>query len=548
MKFIMKVFVAAIYLLSCATVISQNFTRQDTLRGSITPQRSGWDLQYYHLDIEVKPEEKYISGKNTIRYKVVSPFREMQIDLQEPMKIDKVIQNGKELEFRREGSAYFISLKKKQKKNKIEEITVFYSGHPHIAKNAPWDGGIVFKKDENGNHFIASACQGIGASIWWPNKDHPYDEPNQGMDISVKVPENLVNVSNGRLLKTDENGDGTKTWHWRVTHPINNYGVNINIGDYVHFGEKYEGENGILDMDYWVLRHNLHKAKLQFRDARRTLEALEHWFGPYPFYEDSYKLVEVPYLGMEHQSSVTYGNKYKKGYLGTDLSGTGWGLKFDFIIIHESGHEWFANNITNSDVADMWLHEGFTCYSESLFVEYFYGKEAGAEYVTGLQKNIHNDRPLIANYNVNKRGSGDMYYKGANILHTLRQLVEDDELWRSILRGLNKDFYHQTVSSQQVEKYFSEKTGKDLTAFFDQYLRTKDLPELNMFVNEKSIIYKYKNTVPGFDMPVKAYINEKTVWLYPESDTWVEMVFDESLQYVEIDNNFLVKLNFDPEY
>lgn len=544
----MKVFVAAIYLLSCATVIPQNFTRQDTLRGSITPQRSGWDLQYYHLDIEVKPEEKYISGKNTIRYKVVSPFREMQIDLQEPMQIDKVIHNGKELSFRREGSAYFISFKKKQQKNKEAEITVYYSGHPHIAKNAPWDGGIVFTQDQNGNPFIASACQGIGASIWWPNKDHPCDEPDQGMDISVKVPENLVNVSNGRLLKTDENGDGTKTWHWRVTQPINNYGVNINIGDYVHFGEKYEGENGTLDMDYWVLSYNLEKAKFQFKDAARTIEAFEHWFGPYPFYEDSFKLVEVPYLGMEHQSSVTYGNQYKNGYLGRDLSGSGWGLKFDFIIVHESGHEWFANNITNSDVADMWLHEGFTCYSESLFVEYFYGKEAGAEYVTGLQKNIHNDRPLIANYNVNKRGSGDMYYKGANILHTLRQLVEDDELWRSILRGLNKDFYHQTVSSQQVEKYFSEKTGKDLTAFFDQYLRTKDLPELNVFVNEKSIIYKYKNTVPGFDMPVKAYINEKTVWLYPESDTWVEMVFDESLQYVEIDNNFLVKLNFDPEY
>lgn len=542
----MKRFLPLLLLLLVQLSSAQNYTRQDSLRGSITPERNWWNLLHYHLDIEVVPNQKYLSGKNTIQYQVNRPHQLMQIDLQEPLQIDKVLQNGKELSFYREGSAYFISLKKKQRKNKTEKIEIYYSGHPHQAKNAPWDGGVVFTQDKNGNPFIATACQGIGASIWWPNKDHPYDEPDQGMLISVRVPENLVTVSNGRLLNTEHHNDGTHTWHWQVKSPINNYGVNINIGDYEHFGETYFGEKGPLDMDFWVLRDNLEKAKEQFKDARRTLEALEHWFGPYPFYEDSYKLVEVPYLGMEHQSSVTYGNNYKNGYLGRDLSGSGWGLKFDFIIIHESAHEWFANNITNLDVADMWLHEGFTCYAESLFVEYFYGKEAGAAYVTGVAKNIRNDRPLIADYHVNQRGSGDIYYKGANILHTLRQLIEDDELWRDVLRGLNQEFFHQTVSSKQVENYISQKTNKDLTVFFDQYLRTADIPQIDIFVTENSLRFKYVNTVAGFDMPLKIYVNENTRWVFPKSDTWVEIHSEEVIQYVEIDSNFLVQPNFNP--
>ena len=491
------------------------FTRQDTLRGSITPEREWWDLTYYHLDVEVRPDEKFISGKNTIQFKVLKPHNVMQIDLQEPMEITKVLQDGKPLAIKRDGNVYYIMLKN-QNEGDVNSIEVHYKGYPREAKRAPWDGGFSWKKDKNGKHFIATSNQGLGASVWWPNKDHMYDEVDS-MLISVTIPKGLTNVSNGRLRKLEDLGDKVKS-HWFVSNPINNYGVNINIGDYVNFSETYKGEKGDLDMDYWVLSYNLEKAKEHFKDAPKMMEAFEHWFGPYPFYEDSFKLVEVPYLGMEHQSSVTYGNQYKKGYMGNDLSRTGWGLKWDFIIIHEGGHEWFANNITNKDVADMWIHEGFTAYSENLFLDYYYGTKASADYVIGTRANIQNDRPLIGYYNVNKEGSSDMYYKGANMLHTLRQLIEDDDLWRDILRGLNRDFYHQTVTTKQIEDYISEKTNKDLSAFFNQYLRDVRIPTLEYKIENGELKYRYVDIVEDFDMPIEVKIGDKKEWLFPNSE------------------------------
>lgn len=530
--------VLMLILFSGSTLFSQTFTKQDTLRGSITPERAWWDLTFYHLDIEVKPDEKWLGGKNTIRYTVLEPHQVLQVDLQEPLKIEKITQDGKSLEFKSNGNAHFVNLKKNQTKGASEEVVVYYSGHPHEAVNAPWDGGISWKHDETGNHFAASSNQGIGASIWWPNKDHMYDEVDS-MAISVRVPHDLINVSNGRLKKVDEHSDNTKTWHWYVSNPINNYGVNINIGDYVHFGEQYEGENGTLDMDYWVLSYNLEKAQEHFKDAPRSMEAFEHWFGPYPFYEDSYKLVEAPYLGMEHQSSVTYGNQYMKGYLGRDWSRTGWGLKFDYIIIHENGHEWFANNITYKDIADMWIHESFTTYSEGLFVEYFFGKEAGAEYIIGTRHVIANDAPIIGTYGVNQRGSKDMYFKGANILHTLRQLIEDDEKWRQILRGLNKDFRHQTVTTQEIENYISKKTGYDLTEFFNQYLRDPRIPLVEFKINGNEFSFRYSEIVDGFDMPVRVYINDKLQWIFPSAE-WKTLNVEQAVENINIDPNFLV--------
>ncbi|MFD1064199.1 M1 family metallopeptidase [Winogradskyella litorisediminis] len=501
----------------------QNFTRQDSLRGSITAERAWWDLTYYHLDVEVKPEEKFISGKNTINYRVLKSKPELQIDLQAPMKITKVVQDSDELEFRTEGNAHFIKVESEQPVGAIKSITIYYEGYPREAKRAPWDGGFSWKKDSNGKHFIATSNQGLGASVWWPNKDHMYDEVDS-MLISVTNPKGLTNVSNGRLRKLEDLGNKVKS-HWFVNNPINNYGVNINIGDYVNFSETYQGEKGALDMDYWVLKDNLEKAKEHFKDAPKMMKAFEHWFGPYPFYEDSFKLVEVPYLGMEHQSSVTYGNQFKKGYLGRDLSGTGWGLIFDFIIIHEAGHEWFANNITYKDAADMWIHEGFTAYSENLFLDYYYGKEASADYVIGTRANIRNDRPVIGQYNLNNEGSGDMYYKGANMLHTLRQLIEDDTLWREILRGLNKEFYHQTVTTAQIENYISNKTKKDLSAFFNQYLRDTRIPTLEYTIEDNQLKYRYVNIVKDFDMPIEVKINGKPQWLFPNSE-WKTMAIE----------------------
>ena len=513
-----------------------NFTRQDTLRGTITDERSWWDLNYYHLDIKVDPEKRTIKGSNTVGYTVLNSNKLMQIDLQEPLNITSVKQNNKSLNFTREGNAYFIELKKKQKVGKVNYITIEYEGKPKVAIRAPWDGGLSWEKDNNGIDFIATSCQGLGASVWWPNKDHMYDEVDS-MLMSVNVPKHLVNVSNGRLRKVIEKDDNTKTYEWYVSNPINNYGVNINIGDYVNFSEKYNGEKGILDLDYYVLRDNLEKAKEQFKQVPMMLDAFEHWFGPYPFYEDSFKVVEVPYLGMEHQSSITYGNKYMQGYLGRDLSGTGWGLKFDYIIIHEAGHEWFANNITYIDIADMWVHEGFTCYSENLYVDYHYGKEASADYVIGSRRGIGNRRPIIGPYNVNREGSGDMYSKGANILHTLRQIAKDDEKWRFILRGLNKEFYHQTVSSKQIEEYISENIGFDLKYVFDQYLRDIRVPVLEYFIKDGVLKYRWAETIDGFNMPIEITLDNENKWLYPEN-SWKEIALKQ--EFIEIDRDYYV--------
>jgi len=514
-----------------------NFSRQDTLRGSITSERIWWDLTYYHLKVQVDPEKRYISGENTIKYNVLSANQTMQIDLQAPLNITKVTQDGKNLKILHDGNAHFITLTKQQVIGNTESIIVQYEGNPKEAIRAPWDGGFSWKKDANGKHFIATSCQGLGASVWWPCKDHMYDEV-ESMRISVTVPSHLMDVSNGRLESVENHGE-TTTYNWFVDNPINNYGVNVNIGDYAHFSEIFDGEKGPLSMDYYVLKDNLEKAKKQFTDAPKMMKAFEYWFGAYPFYEDGFKLVEVPYLGMEHQSSVTYGNQYKQGYLGRDLSGTGWGLKFDFIIIHESGHEWFANNITDIDIADMWIHESFTNYSESLFLDYYYGKKASSEYVIGLRKTIANTSPIIGKYNLNKEGSSDMYNKGGNMLHNLRQLIDNDEKWRLILRKMNVEFYHQTVTTKQIEDFLSKETGFNLIPFFNQYLRTINIPTLEHKIEKKTLKYRWTNTVANFEMPLKTTINGKEKWIYPTSN-WKKLALTSAGSSFLIDENFYV--------
>lgn len=523
-------------------LFNQNITysREDSLRGSITPERAWWDLKHYDLQVSVDIENKSISGTNTITYEVLDTYSRLQIDLQAPMQIVRVTQNGKELAVETEGNAHFISLKKKQKKGARKKLSIEYKGVPRAAINPPWDGGFSWNADSNGNPFIANSNQGLGASVWWPCKDHGYDEPEDGLLLSITVPENLTAVGNGRLIETKQECD-QKTFVWKVINPINNYGVNVNIGDYINFSELYQGENGELTLDYWVLKHNLEKAKEQFKQVPMTIAAFEHWFGPYPFYDDTYKLVEVPYLGMEHQSSVTYGNSFRNGYNGRgrklfDFSGTGIGRKWDYIIVHETGHEWFANSITAKDVADLWVHEGFTSYSESLFIEYHFGKEDAASYTRGTRRVIANQAPIIGDYEVNKEGSGDMYFKGNNILHTLRQIINDDETWRSILRGLNKEFYHSTVSSQQIEDYIASKAEMDLSSFFDQYLRTIDIPLLEYQNEGDDIKYRWANVVENFTMPLDVMVDGNTRRIVANSD-WQRL----KGQVLEVDPDFYIK-------
>jgi len=484
-------------------VKKETFTRADSLRGTLTPLRTCYDLNYYHLDVKVDIDNKFISGSNLFTFTATQDFNQLQFELFANLKIEKVTYHGKEVPFTREFNSAFVTFPTTIQKGALDSMTVFYSGNPQVAARAPWDGGFVFTKDSNGKPWVATACQGLGASVWYPNKDHQADEPDSVL-ISISVPKGLKDVSNGRLRKVTDRKDGYTQFDWFVSNPISNYCVSVNIGDYVNFTDKFQGEKGPLDLSFWVLRENEAKAKKFFPiNVIPMLKAFEHWFGPYPFYEDSYKLVDAPYNGMEHQSAVTYGNGYANGYRGRDASGTGIGMKWDFIIVHESGHEWFGNNITSKDLADMWIHESFTNYSESLFVDYNYGKEAGQAYVHGIRSGIQNDGPIQGPYGVNKEGSGDMYPKGGVLLNMVRTIINDDEKWREILRGLNKTFYHQTVNYEDIVNYISQQAGRNLNPVFDQYIKHTNIPTLEFrFVNGKAAC-RWIADVANFNMPVK---------------------------------------------
>jgi len=479
-------------------------TKIDTLKGSNTEFRNFWDVKKYDIVLEADFATKSIRGSNKITLEIekntLNPV--FQIDLQQPMKADKITTNFPVVEKKIEGDFIFIHAKKNFKKGEKFTIDIDFSGNPVIAKNAPWDGGWIFTKDKNGNPWMTAADEGIGASIWLPCKDIWSDEPDNGTTFKIITPKDLVGVAGGRLIKEENLGD-KKSWLWEVKNPINAYSIIPSIGKYVNFKDNYIGEKGKLDLDYWVLDYNLDKAKKQFEQVKPMMKSFENWFGPYPFYEDSYKLVESPHLGMEHQSNVAYGNKYQNGYLGHDMSGTGVGLRWDYIIIHETGHEWFANNITAKDQADMWIHESFTTYSETLFVESLWGKNDADQYLQGLRHNIQNDKPIIGKHGIRNEGSGDMYPKGANMLHTIRTVINDDEKFRQILRGLNKDFYHQTVTAEQIENYFIKKSGMDLKSIFDQYLRTVEIPTLEYKQTGNQLTYKWTNVIPNLKLPIR---------------------------------------------
>ncbi|WP_207429490.1 M1 family metallopeptidase [Pedobacter sp. SYSU D00535] len=527
-----------------AQPLNQNtlFTRADSLRGSLSPLRTCYDLNYHHLDVRVDIEEQQISGSNLFRFTATQDFKKLQFDLFDNYLIEKIEYNGQELDYSTELDAVFIEFPSTIKKGSKQEFKVYYSGSPMIAKNAPWDGGFVFTKDANGKPWVAVACQGLGASSWWPTKDHQADEVDSMM-ISISVPDSLMNVSNGRLRSVEDAGQGYKKYNWFVSYPINNYNVTLNIGDYVHFSDKYQGERGLLSLDYYVLRENLQKAQTHFSaDVKPMLKCFEYWFGPYPFYRDGYKLVEAPYLGMEHQSAIAYGNKYQKGYLGSDWSRTGLGLKWDYLIIHESGHEWFGNNITSKDAADMWIHEAFTTYSEGLFVECQEGKEAGVRYIKGERSAVRNDAPMIGIYGVNKEGSGDMYFKGANMLHTVRSIINDDSKWRKILRSLNSQLGLRTTDTREVVALINTLSGKNLTKVFDQYLRYRSIPTLELRTIAGGLSFRWKADVKGFDMPVRIKFNEQAKWITVQpGPEWKHINLQGNASSVRVDtDNFYI--------
>ncbi|MFY8067350.1 MAG: M1 family metallopeptidase [Flavobacterium sp.] len=522
--------------------MNAQFTRRDSLQGGLRAERTAYDVKRYDLNITINPEQRSIKGFNEITFDVVSPTQKIQIDLFENMKVDSIIWNTKKLNYKRDNDAVFIDFPEKLASKSNHKLKFYYSGNPLIAKNAPWDGGFVFKKDSNGKDFIGVAVQGTGASLWYPVKDSQSDEPDNGASIKVAVPNGLMNVSNGRFLGSQDLKNGYTRWDWEVKNPINNYTITVNIADYVHIQDKMPD----LDLDYYVLRENEDKAREHFMEVKPMMECFQSKFGRYPFWEDGYKLVETPYLGMEHQSAVAYGNKYKKGYMGMDLSGTGVGMFFDFITIHETGHEWFGNSITSTDIADMWIHEGFTTYSETVFIECIKGYNDAMKYVNGQARNVRNDKPIIGQYGVNNEGSGDMYYKGSLLLNTLRHVIGDDEKWWKILYNYSETFKKKIITSDTVINYFNKASGMDLSTIFHQYLYTNQVPVFLYKIKGDYLYYSWNNTTDDFNMPLDIGFDDTKIRLQPtikEQKIKLKKLSKKSFQIY--DNQFFVKIKED---
>lgn len=534
-----KRFLFFVFALISVSKINAQFTRRDSLQGGLRIERTCYDVKRYDLNITINPEQKSINGFNDISFEVMVPTQKIQLDLFDNMSIDSIVWNGKKLKYNRDNDAVFVDFPERLTSKSNHKLKFYYSGNPKIARNAPWDGGFVFKKDSNGKDFIGVAVQGTGASLWYPVKDSQTDEPDNGASIKVAVPNGLMNVSNGRFLGSQDLKNGYTRWDWEVKNPINNYTITVNIADYVHIQDKMPD----LDLDYYVLRENETKAREHFAEVKPMMECFQSKFGRYPFWEDGYKLVETPYLGMEHQSAVAYGNKYKKGYMGFDLSGTGVGMFFDYITIHETGHEWFGNSITSTDIADMWIHEGFTTYSETVFIECIKGYDDAMKYVNGQAKNIKNDRPIIGQYGVNNEGSGDMYYKGSLLLNTLRHIIADDEKWWSMLYNYSETFKKKIITSDTVIDYFNKASGMDLTPVFRQYLYTNQMPIFVYKVKGDNLYYYWENVIEDFNMPIDIGFEDKKIRLYPtlkEQKIKLKKLNKKSFQIY--DNQFFVRI------
>ncbi|MBO0799574.1 MAG: M1 family metallopeptidase [Blastocatellia bacterium] len=477
-------------------------SRADILRGEYSPWRANNDLISYDLDIRVDPERKFISGKNTIRFKMLKDDARIQLDLFANLKVEKILLGSTELKYARELGTVFVDFPAALRKGSVQSIDFYYSGSPQETGRF---GGISFRKDPAGRPWITTACEGIGASIWWPNKDQQRDEV-ENMRLHVAVPNDLIDVSNGRLEGKTDLGDGYTRYDWAIHYPINNYCVSLNIGKYEHFSDRL----GDLTLDFYCLPENLEKAKRQFAQAKPMLEVFQKYFGEYPFKRDGYKLIEVPYSGMEHQSAVTYGNRFANGYLERDWTGVGVSLKFDFIIVHESAHEWFGNSITAADVSDQWIHEGWATYAECVYVEAMFGREDALKYVNGYKSKVRNRQPIITARGVNRTPSQDQYFKGALFLNTLRSVIADDAHWWKLLRDYCSRFKYSSIMSEDLVRFFNERTGLNLTPIFDQYLRQAELPALELRFEKGSVSYRWKAGVKDFAMPVK--VGRKDDW------------------------------------
>ena len=491
-------------------------SRADVLRGDYGRYRANNDLLFYHLDVRVDPEKKLLSGKNTIRFRMLRDDTRIQLDLHEALNVDKILFEDVPLKYERDSGAVFVDFPRTLRAGKDYSIDFYYSGHPVETGRF---GGITFKKDPSGHDWINTACEGQGASIWWPNKDQWRDEV-ENMQISVSIPNGLADVSNGKFMGKTDLGDGYTRWDWTVHYPINNYDVSLNIGNYQHFQDRLGG----LPLDFYALPEHLEQAKKQFAQAKQMLQAYEHYFGGYPFKKDGYKLIEAPYSGMEHQSAVTYGNHFANGYLERDWTGVGISPRFDFIIIHESGHEWFGNAVSAADRSDMWIHEGWTTYLEGLYVEYRWGRDDAIKYLNGYRPKVKNEQPIIPARGINATPPADQYFKGALMLNTVRSVINDDHRWWKLLHDVFQHFKYRNILTEEMVAYINQQTGMDLTPIFNQYLHHVAIPtlELNFDEAKQSVSYRWIADEKDFHMPIRVGRHDPWQIIRPTTD-WQTM-------------------------
>ena len=523
-------------IILCVITIYSAFAQpgHETIPASALPEQTWWNLLHYTIDIRPDFESKSLTGINYIEFRAIRPGKVLQLDLMQPLSIRWMTWNGSPLSFERKDDVCLVRFPKEIKANEVITVAVAFEGKPKEAVHPPWDGGWIWAKDKLGRPWMSLACESPGAMIWMPCKNVSYDEPDSGINLNITVPDILVGVGNGRLVKKSRHKDGTMTYEWRVRNPINDYDICAYIGEYVTWHHEYPGLKGTLDCDYWVLDYNRAKAGSHLKEVDTMLHCFEEWMGPYPFYQDSYKVVEAPMTGMEHQSAIAYGNGFEDGYLGKNLSGTSWGLKWDFILVHESGHEWFGNSITANSYVDGWIHEGFTKYLETIYTGWLFGVEAGNEYMLGIWKRIKNDQPILGS------GSSDEYNKGAALLHMIRQIV-GDTLFKKILHDLNKTFYHQTVNTDQILNCMNRTAGKDFSSLFTQYLTTTQVPVLEYRFERDSLLYRWINCVPGFNMPVKVAVGSDSDLLITPLSHWQQLpLSDTSPKTLRVNSNFYV--------
>lgn len=491
-----------------------SFTHADTLMGMLSAFRTCYDVLFYHLDIQVLPETKSIKGSNTIRFKVINDFSVFQVDLFANMKIEKIVFHERELSYTREADAVFIKYPGILKKGSVEEIQIFYQGTPQLLDIQNSASGLIWYQDKNGKPWIESVSQGSGASVWWPCKDHLSDKPDS-MRISVTVPKGLTDISNGKMLSKTELPGKLTRFEWYVSYPINSYNAVIYIGDYTHFSEEYFNGMDTLPINYYTMTYNKEKGMEFFMQVKPMLNLFERSFGPYPFKNDGFALVESPY-GMEHQGAVSMGAMYNppnsSKYDSAGLTNTLW---------HETAHEWWGNSVTCKDYADFWIHESFATYAEVFARKTFVGIQEAKNYTKNWKPD--NKEPIIGFYNVNDFHMGDMYSKGARMLITLQNLIKNDSLWFTILRSIQNTFKYQTVTTEDIVHAFNESTKSDYTYLFDQYLRYPAIPELLLrFSKEGSSLfvqYKWKSDVKEFKMPIQVTTSKNVyAFIFPTTE------------------------------